>query len=260
MQTGKQYQAIKEPRKEAASCPSHCGTMLQAFAQLFVLPSVARIVSWVETLLRFTRYEEMVLQPVGCLARTRTSSWNTFKYPKSKPSFLDAFAVCSWMIIDLELHGQCKAFIVLIANERQQLMLPGKYIEHSRTLSVAVCIVVQNPTLFSYLLIAKDFQGWLLKAFKSHGFVSELRQSPCVTHPSLQYINLLARSLISEWNMRHVTLFLLYRHTLVHWWSDRYQRCQARGNLVRKPGSKWKQMEPQVVLSCPSTINSNVPQ
>ena len=89
MQTGKQYQAIKEPRKEAASCPSHCGTMLQAFAQLFVLPSVARIVSWVETLLRFTRYEEMVLQPVGCLARTRTSSWNTFKYPKSKPSFLD---------------------------------------------------------------------------------------------------------------------------------------------------------------------------
>lgn len=249
MQTGKQYQAIKEPRKEAASCPSHCGTMLQAFAQLFVPPSVARIVSWVETLLRFTRYEEMVLQPVGCLAPTRTSSWNTFKYPKSKPSFLDAFAVCSWMIIDLELHGQCKAFIVLIANEWQQLTLPGKYIEHSRTLSVAVCIVVQTPTLFSYLLIAKDFQGWLLTAFKSHGFVSELRHSVTMCHPPLLAVYQppcqIANIRVEYASCRIVSSLQTHIGPLVIWQISKMSSPRKSGEET------WKQVEGNGATGCP---------
>ena len=86
----------------------------------------------------------------------------------------DAFAVCSWMIdwilgLLSELLWQCKLFFVFIVYEWQQLLSPCTQTEccqESRTLSVAVCIVVHTQTLLlsysSYLLLTKDFQGCLL--------------------------------------------------------------------------------------------------
>ena len=157
--------------------------------------------------LSFTRYYQMVLWPAGCLARSRTSSWNTFQVCEVKTvnslaphmvmplTFLerstrdhthnithvysillntDAFAVCSWMIdwilgLLSELLWQCKLFFVFIVYEWQQLLSPCTQTEccqESRTLSVAVCIVVHTQTLLlsysSYLLLTKDFQGCLL--------------------------------------------------------------------------------------------------
>ena len=88
-------------------------------------------------------------------------------------------------------------------------------------------------------------------------FLNYATVSPCVTHPSLQYINLLARLLISEWNMSCRIVSSLQTHigdlTDIKdvkpeeiWW----------GNLEAS-GSKWSHRLSLVVLQqstqmCPS--------